>query len=219
MSGHDTIRVLCVDDHGFLIQGLQARLAVEPDMEFVGALPSATNLLDHIKRTGADIVMLDIDMPGRDVFEAIDDLRRRLPEVRSILLSAHVRDQYIDAAYRAGAWGYLTKGDPTDIVIEAIRKVYAGEPAFSDEVLARSQPAANHRGRQAAAPTSKLGLLTGREMQVLGLIARGLSRQAIADQLCRSPNTVDNHRKSIMKKLGIHDRVALARYAIQEGLG
>ncbi len=202
------IRVLCVDDHAFLVAGLRARLDVEPGMEFVGRLDTANELVAHVRRTSADIVLMDIEMPGADVFEAIRDLRGRCPDVRTILLSAHVRDKYLDSAFASGAWGYLTKSDSPDEVIQGIWKVTNGESAVSPDVMARKQP----KG-------SKLTQLTTRETQILRMIANGLSRTEIAASLHRSPMTIDNHRKSILKKLGIHDRVELVRYAIAEGLG
>ncbi|MHC4775969.1 MAG: response regulator [Planctomycetota bacterium] len=213
------IRVLCVDDHAFLVDGLKIRLQVETDMEFVGRLETADDLITQVQRTQANIVLLDIDMPGADVFEAIDELRRRRPQVRAILLSAYLRDQYLDSAFACGAWGYLSKGDSPDTVIAGIRKVAGGETAFSPELTARTLPALRKGNGPARAPSSKIALLTARERQILRMIANGMSRTAIAEQLCRSPMTIDNHRKSILKKLGIHDRVELVRYAIAEGLG
>ncbi len=202
------IRVLCVDDHAFLVAGLRARLDIEPGMEFVGHLETADDLVSHVRRAKADIVLMDIEMPGADVFEAIHDLRHRCPDVRAILLSAHVRDRYLDTAFSSGAWGYLTKGDSPDEVIDGIRRVALGESVVSPEVMARKRPEG-----------SKLTRLTAREKQILRMIANGMSRTEIAERLCRSPMTIDNHRKSILKKLGIHDRVELVRYAIAEGLG
>lgn len=201
-------RVLCVDDHAFLVDGLRARLEIEPDMEFAGRLGTADDLVDHVRESRADVVLLDIEMPGADVFEAIHDLRRRCPEVKTILLSAHVRDQYLDSAFAAGSWGYLTKSDSPEEVLAGIRKVTRGETAVSPLVLARRRMEG-----------SKLALLTEREKQILRMIANGMSRKEIAQRLCRSPMTIDNHRKSILKKLEIRDRVDLVRYAIAEGLG
>ncbi|MCH7799668.1 MAG: response regulator transcription factor [Planctomycetes bacterium] len=202
------IRVLCVDDHAFLVAGLRARLDIEPGMEFVGHRETADDLVAHVRRTKADVVLMDIEMPGADVFEAIHDLRHRCPDVRAILLSAHVRDQYLDSAFSSGAWGYLTKGDSPDEVIDGIRRVALGESVVSPDVMARRRPEG-----------SRLAKLTAREKQILRMIANGMSRTEIAERLCRSPMTIDNHRKSILKKLGLHDRVELVRYAIAEGLG
>ncbi len=213
------IRVLCVDDHTFLVDGLKIRLQVESDMEFVGRLQTANDLVAQVQRTQADIVLLDIDMPGADVFEAIDELRRRCPQVRSILLSAYLRDQYLDSAFACGAWGYLSKGDSPDAVIDGIRRVARGDTALSPELAARALRAPRKGDGPARVASSKIALLTVRERQILRMIANGMSRTAIAEQLCRSPMTIDNHRKSILKKLNIHDRVELVRYAIAEGLG
>jgi DNA-binding NarL/FixJ family response regulator len=143
-------------------------------------------------------------------------LKRHCPDVKAVMLSAYVRDHYLDEAYRTGAWGYLLKSSSPEEVLEGIRKVARGEPAFSEEVERRFQSRPAVRG-DVAVP-SKLGLLSSREQQILRMIARGLSRTAIAEQLSRSPMTVDNHRKSIMKKLGINDRADLVRYAIAEKL-
>ena len=218
------IRVLSVDDHAFLVEGLRTRLDIEDDIEFVGRLETAEGLVEEVRRTRADIVLLDIEMPGPDTFEALDDLRRRSPDTRAILLSAYLRDHYIDAAYQAGAWGYLLKSDSPEEVVNGIRNVSRGELAFSSRIRERSTPPpgrSSGKSRDDARPggvRSKLGLLTTREQQILRMIAKGMSRIEIADEICRSPMTVDNHRKSIMKKLEINDRAELVRYAISEGL-
>lgn len=211
-------RILSVDDHAFLIDGLQARIDVEDDMTLVGRLTSAEGLTAEVKRVQADVVLLDIEMPGPDSFEALDDLRRACPHARTIMLSAYVRDHYIDAAYKAGAWGYLLKSDPPDAIVEGVRAVTRGELAFSPDVERRAQPMTRKHAPDREKPVSRLGLLTTREQQILRMIAKGMSRTDIASELCRSPMTVDNHRKSIMKKLGINDRADLVRYAIAEGI-
>jgi DNA-binding NarL/FixJ family response regulator len=211
------IRLLCVDDHEFLIEGLRSRLALEPDLEFVGKLGSAERLVEEARRTKADIVLLDIEMPGPDSLEKLQELRTRLPDVRAIMFSAYIRDHYIDAAFKGGAWGYLSKSDDPDQVIEAVRKVMRGEFAFGAKVLERCQALPGH-GRAVVRPTSKLDLLTPRELQILRMIGNGMSRSEISRAIHRSPKTVDNHRAALMEKLGIHDRVDLARFAISEGL-
>jgi DNA-binding NarL/FixJ family response regulator len=261
------IRVLSVDDHAFLAEGLRARLAMEPDMEVVGHAPKAEGLVALVRQLGVTVVLLDIEMPGPDPFEAVADLRRRCPEVRTIILSAYVRDRYVDATVKAGAWGYLAKSDEPDAIIRSIREVATGAFAFGPLVRERCRlmgreasltpdsaearaggagGAAPHAGPPSFAevpvhtggetafaaqpptmptavpgsglPTSRLASLTPRELQVLRFIGKGLSRTDIAKAIFRSPKTVDAHRSSIMEKLGIHDRVELARFAIREGL-
>ncbi|MCA9297606.1 MAG: response regulator transcription factor [Phycisphaerales bacterium] len=206
-------RVLCVDDHAFLVEGLKARLALEADLSFVGRLPSAEGLVRTVRDTRADIVLLDIEMPGPDVFEALQDLTAQCPDVRAIMLSAHIRDHFIDAATEAGAWGYFSKSAEPDEIVEAIRRVRAGEFVLDSQVARRVR-----RGTGGETNASRLHLLTPRELQVLRLIGEGKTRAAIAAEMHRSPKTIDTHRMSIMEKLDIHDRGELVRFAIREGL-
>jgi DNA-binding NarL/FixJ family response regulator len=214
-----TVKVLCVDDHPLVGDALQASLTAAPDMTLVGRLTSAENVVEHARQSGAEVILMDIEMPGKDPFEAIDDLRRQVPDAKVIMLSAYVRDHYLDAAVSAGAWGYLCKSDDPESILTAIRRVHRGEFVFGREVQQRcniEHPIdRRHNGER---PTSKLQTLTPREQQVLRMIGRGLSRAEIAKEICRSPKTVDAHRASIMEKMDIHDRVDLARYAIREGL-
>jgi DNA-binding NarL/FixJ family response regulator len=213
------IRVMSVDDHAFVTQGLRSRLAMEHDLEWVGSLPSAENLVAEAERLRPSIVLLDIEMPGPDPFSVVEDLRRQVPDAKVLVLSAYVRDHYLDAAVQSGAWGYLSKGDPPETIIDAIRKVARGEFAFGPDVMQRTQSMRGHgRKRNGAAPRSRLESLTAREQEILRMIGKGMTRTEIAQTLFRSPKTVDAHRTSIMEKLDIHDRVELARFAIREGL-
>jgi DNA-binding NarL/FixJ family response regulator len=211
------IRVFCVDDHAFLVEGLQARLSMARDMEFVGRLNSAEDLVAEVKRTKPDVVLLDIEMPGPDPFEAMEDLRRQCPTVRTIMLSAYVRDHYIDAAVNAGAWGYLCKDDDPDTIVHAIRDVAGGAFVFGPNVMGRCT-VRNRPNDGFSQPSSKIQSLTAREQQILRMIGKGMSRAEIAKTLHRSPKTVDAHRAAIMEKMDIHDRVELALYAVREGL-
>lgn len=218
----EPLRILCVDDHAFLVEGLRTRFELEDDLECVGRLKSADNLPAEVKRTGPDIVLLDIEMPGADPFDAIDELRRQCPDVRVVILSAYVRDRYISAAFKAGAWGYFSKSDEASAIIDGLRKVRTGEFAMSDQVRERCQTTNTHEGRRssrnAAPPETKLDLLTAREQEVLRFIGKGLTRAEIANTLSRSVKTIDGHREAIMAKLDIHDRAELVRFAIREGL-
>lgn len=214
-------RILCVDDHAFLVDGLRARLEMERDMEFVGHLPDADRLIPELNRLKPDIVLLDIEMPGPDPFEAADDVRRFAPDTKVVFLSAYIRDHYLSAAFKAGAWGYFSKSDEPAEIIAGLRKVAAGEFTLTPKVAERCKPAAP--AQEGAPPCfetgkSKLELLTSRELEVLRLIGRGMTRNEIADALCRSPKTVDGHRDRIMTKLDIHTGAELVRFAIREGL-
>ncbi len=213
------IRVLCVDDHAFLIDGLRARFELAKDLECVGHLESAERLLSEAMVLRPEVVLLDIEMPGPDSFEAAEDLQRTLPEARVIFLSAYVRDHYISAAVNAGAYGYFSKSDEPNEIIEGIRKVARREEfAFGPKVKARCKPKKGVTRGQVAPPSTKLDTLSPREQDVLRMIGRGMTRSEIAETLCRSVKTIDVHREKIMKKLDIHDRGELVRFAIREGL-
>jgi DNA-binding NarL/FixJ family response regulator len=214
-----SIGVLCVDDHEFLIQGLQSRFEQEADIEIVGTLTSADDLVETVECDRPTIVLLDIEMPGRDVFDALEELTDRCPSTRVILMSAFVRHGYLDLAMKSGARGYVSKRDAPRDIIDAIREVHRGGFAFSPEVRTACG-LDESRGDSLASqpPESRLNRLTQREMQILRMIGRGMARCEIASTIHRSPKTVDAHRSSIMEKLNLHDRVELARFAIREGL-
>jgi DNA-binding NarL/FixJ family response regulator len=212
------IRVLCVDDHPVLVEGIRARLKLEPTLELVGELPSADNLVAEAKKQTPDVVLMDVAMPGLDPFAAATELHRRCPEVKTVFLSAHIRDHYLDAAFQAGAWGYLYKGDDIEDIVQAIQRVAQGEYVFSPRVLERVRVprVADQFGEPKR--SSKLDALTPMEVQVLRMMGQGLSRTRIAQALHRSVKTVDTHRAAIMQKLDIHDRTELALFAAREGL-
>jgi DNA-binding NarL/FixJ family response regulator len=217
MSDRPT-RVLCVDDHPVLVEGIRARLKLEPTLELVGELASADNLVTEVKKHTPDIVLMDVAMPGLDPFAAATDLRRQCPEAKIVFLSAHIRDHYLDAAFQAGAWGYLYKGDDIEDIVQAIQRVAKGAYVFSPRVLERVRVRDVTDRSGESKPSSKLDALTPTEVQVLRMIGQGLSRTRIAQTLHRSVKTVDTHRAAIMKKLDIHDRTELAVFAAREGL-
>jgi DNA-binding NarL/FixJ family response regulator len=222
------VRVLCVDDHKVLVEGLKAQFAIDNKIQCVGYLPSAANLLEEASRLKPDVILLDIEMPGPDVFEMADRLRHREEGVRFIFLSAHVRDGYLAAAYKCGASGYFAKGDELEDIVAGVREVARSETGafvMGPKVKQRCQPAKpSIRGRTKSQhkvdprPNTALESLTPRELEVLRLIGKGQSRNDIARELSRSAKTVDGHQERIMKKLGVNSRADLMRFAIREGL-
>jgi DNA-binding NarL/FixJ family response regulator len=229
--GH-AVRVLCVDDHAVLVEGLAARFALEDGIELVGRLASATRLVEACDRLKPNVVILDIEMPGPDAFEMADRLKHRRGDVRVMVLSAHIRDAFISAAFRAGASAYFSKADD---LAEIIRGIYEVAKSAPDEFLlgpkvrelcrpvAISGPHApatreSVLGRSTGSPVTVLSSLTSREAEILRLIGKGMSRTQIAAELCRSAKTVDAHQARMMKKLGITARADLMRLAIREGL-
>jgi DNA-binding NarL/FixJ family response regulator len=214
----ESVRVLCVDDHPVLMEGIRARLELEPKLELVGELTSTDSLVAQARECKPDIVLMDVAMPGADPFAAATDLMRHCPDTKVVFLSAHIRDNYLDAAFRAGAWGYLYKGDDIEDIVHALQRVAEGEYVFSPHVLARVrvENSLNRSGKPKR--SSKLDMLTPTEVQVLRMIGKGLSRTHIAQALHRSVKTIDTHRAAIMKKLDIHDRTELALFVVREGL-
>lgn len=212
------IRVLCIDDHPLFMEGIRARFESEPGLELVAELRSADTLLTEAKKHGPDVVLLDVAMPGLDPFAAASDLQRCCPDVKTVFLSAHIRDHYLDAAFRADAWGYLYKGDDIEDIVHAIKRVAVGEYVFSPRVQQRMRIQPSIGQATKSQRSSKLRALTSTEIQVLRMIGRGLSRDRIAKALHRSVKTIDTHRAAIMQKLDIHDRTELALFAVREGL-
>jgi two-component system response regulator NreC len=211
-----------VDDHAVLVEGLRAQFAIEGRIRVVGRLASAEHLLTEVARVKPDMVLLDIEMPGPDVFEMADRLRHLHPKLRFVFLSAHIREGYLAAAYKCGAWGYFAKGDELEEIVAGIKELARStEGTFVMGPKVRQRCGAIQPGSSRAAsrvrPTTPLEALTSREIEVLRLIGKGLSRVEIAKELSRSAKTIDGHQEHVMKKLGIDTRADLMRFAIREG--
>ncbi len=209
--------VLLADDHALVLRMLRDRLDAEQDLTVVAAVGSAAEAVGEALRRRPDVVVMDIDMPGMVCFEAARTIRAACPQTRTVFLSAFSNDAYIEQALSVEAAGYLTKSEPPEAVIRAVRAIRAGQRCFSADVEARIILAPNGlqlapRGRARAYS------LSNRELEILRYVARGLSRKQIAQITHRSVKTVKVHCANIMKKLDIHDRVELARFAIREGL-
>lgn len=218
------VRVLCVDDHAVLVEGLKAQFAIDGIIQVVGRLASAEQLLPEVTRLKPDVAILDIEMPGPDVFEMADRLRHMHPNLRFVFLSAHIRDGYLAAAYKCGAWGYFSKGDELEDIAAGIMQLAhsaGGTFVMSPKVRERcgaAKPASSQASaEQSNRPSTPLEALASREVEVLRLIGKGLSRVEIAKELSRSAKTIDGHQERIMKKLGIGSRAELMRFAIREG--
>ncbi|MDG4560101.1 MAG: response regulator transcription factor [Candidatus Competibacter sp.] len=211
------ISIVLVDDHALVRDMLRQRLTQETDMVVLSCENNAQDAVRCCVATCPDVVLLDIDMPGLSAFEGARSIKSQCSGTRLIFLSAFFHDRYIDQALALEAMGYLTKNEPPEVVIQAIRQVMTGTVYFSDEVLARI--VINGDGaRLAHAPESRTRLLTERELEMLAYIARGLSKKEIARTVGISVKTVEQHCTHLMEKLAIHDRVELAHLAIREGL-
>ncbi|MCC7292178.1 MAG: response regulator transcription factor [Phycisphaerales bacterium] len=213
----NTIRILVVDDHALVRSMLADRLKREPGIEVTGAAGTADEAFDLVLKTSPDVVLMDIDMPGLICFDAARRMTAARPSTRILFLSAFTHDHYIEQALSVGALGYITKTEPPDVIVSAIRKVSENISYFSEAV--RNRIVSDERGvRLAAQPQTRASKLTSREVEVVRYLARGLSKKEIAQVMHLSIKTVDKHTCNLMDKLDIHDRVELARFAIREGL-
>jgi len=211
------IRVLLADDHDLFRESLSEKLNREPDISVVGTVNNAEDALRTAVVCKPDIVLMDIDMPGMVSFEAARQIGERLRETRIVFLSAFIHDNYIEQALTVRARGYLSKREPYETLVNALREVASGNAYYSDEV--QNRIVVSSEGAHLSPDyKSRCATLTTREVEVLGYIARGLSTKEVAKVMHVSPRTADNHTTRIMAKLDIHSRVELARFAIREGL-
>ncbi len=213
----EPITVLIADDHALVRGTFATYLERTPDVKLVGQAENGDKALELATQLRPAVVILDIDMPGLFSFEVARQIRKISPHTRVMFLSAYFQDRYIEQALAVEAAGYLTKAEPPEAVLKAIREVAAGGICFSPEVLSRIV-LDSHGARLASGQATRASTLTRRELEVLRLLARGQSKKEIAGNLHLSQNTVNRHTSSVMTKLGIHDRVDLARFAIREGL-
>lgn len=210
------IRVLLVDDHTILREGVRALLADEPEIVVVGEAGDGQEALEKVELLRPDVVLMDMVMPRMNGLEATGEIRRRYPGTKVLILSMYDDDEYVQQVIQAGASGYLLKGMAADDLILAIREVHAGSSFLNPAVAAKLIQDYVRRVRGDHAEGDEP--LTAREREVLKLIAEGNTNQEIADVLCLSRKTVESHRANIMRKLNLHDVTELVKYAIRKGL-
>lgn len=217
-TGGQRIRVLLVDDHTLLRQALRAMLEGQDGLEIVGEATNGRDAVEAADRLRPDVVLMDMVMPGLNGIEATRQIMRHTPTCRVLILTAYLEDERLLEALRAGAAGYVVKRSDLDELLLAIQSVHRGNTYFSADVSA--EIAVNEVIMQSKQVEPKAGyeLLTGREREVLQLIAEGMSNQKIADELFISVKTVEAHKAHIMNKLHARNRTDLIRYAIKRGL-
>jgi DNA-binding NarL/FixJ family response regulator len=214
------IRIILTDDHTILREGIRALLAAEPDLQVVGETGSGEALLELLATTPADVVLLDLNMPGMDGFATLAHLREHYPEVKVLILSMLDHEKYVSRTLESGAMGYILKNADSAEIMHAIRTVADGRPFLCTEIgldllrkLTQLTPekAPDHGAK---APND----LSGRELEVLKLIAEGLTNAEIADKLFTSKRTIETHRQNIIEKTQAKNTAALIKYAVNQGL-
>lgn len=211
-----SLRILLADDHAIFRAGLRPLLAAQPDLAVVAEAENGLRALELARELRPDIAVLDITMPGLNGLEVTRHLAQEAPAVRVIILSMHSDRRYVLEALRAGARGYLLKEGGFEELLVAVRAVADGRihlgAAVGEQVIRDYvQLARDDEG-------GAFAVLSGREREVLQLLAEGLATKEIADRLVLSVKTVESHRKAVMDKLEIHSIAELTKYAIREGL-
>ncbi len=210
------IRVLVVDDHSVVREGIRTVLAGAPGFLMVAEAATAEQAVAEAQAHQPDVVVLDISMPGGSGLGVVGTLRQVAPKARILILSVHDDTEYVVESVRAGAHGYLRKDTSPGELRDAIRAVHEGGAFFSPQV-ARHLTAAI-REQPVPAPGAGLEALTGRERDVLVRVARGLTNKETAAELGISTRTAEAHRDSLMRKIGIRTVAGLTRFAIEQGL-
>jgi DNA-binding NarL/FixJ family response regulator len=208
-------RVLLIDDHAILREGLSALINLESDMEVVGHAGSVVDGVALAQSLEPDLIITDISLPGATGVQGIVELRRRCPRARLVVLTVHNTEEYIRAALSSGADGYVLKDATRNELIHGLRAVLAGQRHLCPRSSARV--VRSYLGEQPPIPQVASGV-TGREREILGMIARGQSNKRIAMTLNRSVKTVEKHRANLMRKLGLHNVADVTRFAMQSGL-
>ncbi len=210
------MKVIICDDQAIVRDGLELLLKLEPDIEVVGLAQDGAEAIELVARNSPDLVLMDLKMPGMNGVEATRRIRAQYPQTRVLVLTTFDDDEWVFDAIQAGACGYLLKDTPRSKLIEAVRGTLTGksyvDPSVAGKLLGQ---VASKQEQPATLITAKL---SGREVDVLRLIARGLSNSEIAEKLHLSKGTIRNHVSAIFLKLDISDRTQAAILAIRHGL-
>jgi len=210
------MKVIICDDQAIIRDGLELLLKLEKDIEIVGLAQDGAEALELVARISPDLVLMDLKMPGMNGVEATRRICLEYPAVKVLVLTTFEDDEWVFDAIRAGASGYLLKDNPREKVVEAVRGTIAGksyiDPLVAGKILDQAA------SKQEQPPSTLTDQLTGRERDVLRLVARGFSNAGIAESLHLSEGTVRNHVSAILARLNVSDRTQAAILAIRHGL-
>jgi len=209
------IRVLIVDDHAILREGVRALLQLHPDFEVAGEASNGTEAIEAVGRLDPDVVLMDIAMPGLGGIEAALELKKQGRRARILILSQYEDREYVRRLLKAGVAGYVLKKSAGAELANAIRAVHRGGLVLDPEV---ARTAMEEAGPAAPGEADPYEALTDREKQVLKLVADGRSNKEVAEVLGISVKTAMSHREHVMEKLGVHNRTELVRFALKKGV-
>jgi DNA-binding NarL/FixJ family response regulator len=208
-------RILVADDHPIVRTGLKRVIDEEPDMRVVAEAADGAEAVKKSLADDIDLAILDVSMPKTTGIQAADELHKRKPELKLLMLSMYDSEQFLFESLRAGASGYVLKSDADKDIVEAVRRTMRGQSFLYPSAVSTLVKDFVERGRP---DEEQFDVLTPRELQVLKLIAEAYTSKEIAAELVISLKTVERHRQNILDKLGMSDRVELTRYAIRRGL-
>jgi len=208
-------RILVADDHPIVRSGLRRVIDEQPDMRVVAEASDGAEAVKKSLADEVDLAILDVSMPKTTGIQAADELHKRKPELKLLMLSMYDSEQFLFESLRAGASGYVLKSDADQDIVEAVRRTMRGQSFLYPSAVSTLVKDFVERGRP---DEEQFDVLTPRELQVLKLIAEAYTSKEIAKELVISIKTVERHRQNILDKLGMSDRVELTRYAIRRGL-
>jgi DNA-binding NarL/FixJ family response regulator len=213
-------RIVLVDDHPVVREGLQLRLEAEPDLEIVGLAADTHEAMARIRQLKPDLVITDLSLGGKPGLELVKDLDKAFPDIPVLVLSIHDETLWAERVLRAGAGGYIMKSQATQKVVDAVRHVLAGGIWISEKMNSLLlQKMARTGGRKAPPTGSSLESLTDREIEVYQMIGQGMAARHIAAKLHLSVKTIEVHREHIKEKLGLRSGMELVRHAVTHALG
>lgn len=210
----ETIRVLIADDHSIVREGLRSLIEFEPGIELVGEAADGVEAVDKARALSPDVILMDLVMPRCSGLEALEEIKQHDPEARILVLTSFAEDDKVFAAIKAGALGYLLKDTSPGELLQAVREVYRGESSLHPAIARKLVQELSRPADLPPAPDP----LTEREVDVLKLLARGLTNQQIAEKLVIGEATVRTHVSNILGKLHLANRTQAALYALREGL-
>jgi DNA-binding NarL/FixJ family response regulator len=211
------VKILLADDHTVVRQGLRALLTSEPDLEVVGEAGNGYEAVQLAAKAAPDVVVMDLAMPQLNGLDATRQILRRAPSAKVLVLTSYGDDECVQQMMQAGASGFLVKQTAANELIPAIREVRRGNAFFSPAIARRLRDRSRELFTNGGTRRNSREL-TGRETEVLKLVAQGFSNRETAQHLGISIKTVEKHRQCIMDKLNLHEAAALTRYAISRGL-